>query len=293
MAIVGDDQQSHNPLVDSGTDIRNQYSAEKMLTSTVAGVASLLNPVLLPVGVATGQFSNTEDFDGLNDGTIVDSVQQLCEQISGGDWPSAVMSGAGLAVDVTGAVLDPMSFLSGQVVGWMLEHVEPLRALLHQLTGNPAMVEGYANTWRNIAQRMAEQAKEHAERLGAGTADWKGAASDAYRRHAVELIGRAAGGAFSAAGLAEAAAKMKDVVDTVRGGVRDILADLVGTLVSCTIEVLTGVGAPDAVRRALLQIGKAMLKAEDLLMKLGLVVAKLGALLTDLQQLQDQLDAGR
>jgi hypothetical protein len=263
-----------------------------MVTSTVAVLMSGLNPLVLPIGVATGQFSNTEDFDGLNDGTVIDSIQQLCEQI-GGDWASAVTSGAGLLVDVAGAIMDPVGFVAGQLVGWMLEHVEPLRLLLHQLTGHPGLVEGYANTWQNIAKRMAEKASEYLEAVQDETREWTGKAADAYRASALITIQRSAGAALSAQALSEAASKMKDVVDTVRGGVRDILADLAGTLVTCAIEAATVVGAPDAARRALQVIAKSALKAEDLLLKLALVISKLEALLVDLVQLQSELDQPR
>ena len=290
MALIGDDTTTDNELVDKGTDVHNQYSTEKMVTSTAAVLMSALNPLVLPVGVATGQFSNTEDFDGLNDGTVIDSIQQLCEQIGSDDWASAVTSGAGLLVDVVGAIMDPIGFVAGQLVGWMLEHVEPLRLLLHQLTGHPGMVEGYADTWQNIAKRMAEKASEYLEAVQDETREWTGKAADAYRVSALATIQRSAGAALSAQALSEAAAKMKDVVDTVRGGIRDILADLAGTLVTCAIEAATVVGAPDAARRALQVMAKSALKAEDLLLKLALVISKLEALLVDLVQLQNELN---
>ncbi len=289
MALIGDDPTTDNTLVDRDTGIDSQYSTEKMLTSTAAGLVGALNPAMLPIGVATGQFSNTEDFDGLNDGTVIDSIQQLCEQIDDGDWASAVLSGAGLLVDVAGAVLDPIGFVAGQLVGWMLEHVEPLRLVLHQLTGNPDMVEGYSRTWRNIADRLVDKGTEYLSAIQDETSSWQGRAADSYRAAAVDTIRRCAAAALNAEALSSAAAKMKDVVDTVRGGVRDILADLAGTLVSCAIEALTGVGAPDAARRALQAIAKAMIKTEDLLMKLNLVLAKLGALVVDLVQFQQEL----
>ncbi|CCH33036.1 hypothetical protein ABZ816_33525 [Actinosynnema sp. NPDC047251] len=290
MVLIGDDAKSDNELVDRGTDLDSQYSKEKMVSSSLAALATTLNPVLLPVGVATRQFANTGDFDGLDDGTVIDSIQQVCEQIDAGDWASAVVGGAGLAIDAIGAVLDPIGFVAGQLTGWMLEHVEPLRLALHQLTGNPDMVESYATTWRSIANRLAEKAGEQTTTITQGAPDWTGRAATAYRMNAAHTALRTIGASLNARALASATDKMKDVVDTVRGGVRDILADLVGTLLSCAAEALTGVGAPDSVRRALQAIAKAMFKAEDLLLKLEVVIAKLGAVLVDLLQLQQELD---
>ncbi|PRY31697.1 hypothetical protein [Umezawaea tangerina] len=293
MTMIGNDATTDNALVDKGTDIHNQYSTDKMVTSTVAVLVSSVNPAMLPVGIATGQFSNTDDFDGLNDGTVIDSIQQLCEQVGDGDWASAVTSALGLLVDTTGAIMDPIGFVAGQLVGWMLEHVEPLRLLLHQLTGHPGMVEAYANTWQNIAKRMAEKATVHLSAMQDETRQWKGQAADAYRASALMTIKQAAGAALTAQALSESAARMKDVVDTVRGGVRDILADLAGTLVTCAIEAASVAGAPDAARRALQVIAKSALKAEDLLLKLALVISKLEAPLVDLVQLQGELHQPR
>ncbi|PXY23021.1 hypothetical protein DI005_23300 [Prauserella sp. PE36] len=296
-SIVSDDPSSDNPLVDSKTDATNQYDMLQSDASAAAGlalVASSLSPaalaVTVPLGAATGQFDNLGSGTELAQGTSVSTVIDAVNQVKSGDWASALASGSALASDVLGAVADPIGAVAGQLIGWMLEHVEPLRMVLHQLTGNPDMVQGYADTWTNISGRMAEQGEDYLKRVPDETGDWSGEGGDAYRASAVSTIQLCAGAAQGADAVSSAAAKMKDVVAAVRTAVRDILADLAGGLVSAAIQAATVVLAPGAVKTIITRIAKAGIDIANWITKLAVVISRLSAVIVDLLQALDELE---
>lgn len=294
---VNDDPSSDNSLVDSKTDSTNQYDALQSGTNASAGlalVASTLSPaalaVTVPAGAATGQFDNMGSGTELAQGTSVSTVIDAVNQVKSEDWASALASGSALASDVVGAIADPIGAVAGQLIGWMLEHVEPLRMVLHQLTGNPDMVQGYADTWTNISGRMAEQGEDYLNRVPEDVGDWVGAGGDAYRKSAVATIQLCAGAVEGADAVSSAAAKMKDVVGSVRTAVRDILADLAGGLVSAAIQAATGVLAPSAVKTIITRIAKAGVDIANWVTKLTLVISRLSAVIADLVQALDELE---
>lgn len=297
MSIIGDDPSTDNELVDDKTDVSNQYDMLRSDASAAAGlalVASSLSPAMLavtvPVGAATGQFDNMGSGTELAQGTSVATVIDAVNQVKSGDWASVVASGAALGADALGAVADPIGAVAGQLIGWMLEHVEPLRLVLHQLSGKPDMVQGYADTWTNISGRLAEEGQEYLDRVPRETGDWIGPGGDAYRKSAVETIQLAAGAAQGVDAVSAAAAKMKDVVASVRAAVRDILADLAGALVSAAIQAATVVLAPGAVKTILTRIATAGIKIAGWVTTLTVVITRLAGVITDLVQALDDLE---
>lgn len=291
MALLGVDDSSDNELVADGTDLRDNYDSLQSPLKAAGGaalIAGLGNPALLPVGVAagamTGQFDNMGDAYALSQGTSISTAWDAYNQIQSGDWASAITSIVAVGADVFGAMVDPIAAVAGQLAGWMMEHLEPLRMVLHGLTGNPDMVGAYGQTWTNIAGRMTQQRTAYEQRVLDETAGWQGLGGDAYKVAAGRTIEMCAGAAIGAAGLSEAATKMKDVVGALRSLVRDLIADLVGELVSIAIRAATVVLAPSAVATALAQIAKVGIKVADGVTRLALVISRLAIVLVDLGQ---------
>lgn len=298
--LVGDDPSSDNPLVDAGTDARNEYDVLDNPANAIGGAALLaggLNPATVLLGAATGQFDNMGgDSAGdvaynLSKGTALQTVGDAVKQIDSGDWASAVTSGLGLAVDAFGAVMDPIGAVAGQLLGWMLEHVEPLRLVLHQLTGEPSMVEAYGQTWQNVGKSLAGDQAEIAQAFTEETTEWSGVAKMAYVGKLAQTLTTMNAAAQASFALESASMQMAQVVGTVRTLVRDVLADLVGGLVSAAIQAATVVLAPNAVRTIIQRIGTAAMKIAEGVAKLGVAVTRLAALVTELVQSLDEINS--
>src|SRR6187549_2530055 len=68
--------------------------------------------------------------------------------------------------------------------GWLMEHVSFLREPLDKLCGDPKAIEGHAQTWRNIEQRIYDATDFFVSEVNKSTAAWAAQSAEAYRRRA-------------------------------------------------------------------------------------------------------------
>jgi uncharacterized protein YukE len=138
---------------------------------------------------------------------------------------------AAMAMDIAGAVADPLGTLASSVVGWIIENVDFVREPFDDLAGDPAAIEAAANTWDNIAQRLKDVQETQQGDL-TKLSGWTGPAAEAYKQRAGDLI---TGLANSAEAAESASNKIKiaaALVAATRTLIRDVLADLAGTLLA-------------------------------------------------------------
>jgi uncharacterized protein YukE len=173
-----------------------------------------------------------------------DSIQGLVEAIESDGWVDDVLAGVGLGLEVTSTVLDPISSLLANGLGWAMEYFEPLREMLDELTGKPDVVRSHAATWNNMATELQSMAGDLQAHLDGDLSAWQGEAADAYRAmmaNNVEGIGGL--GAISAA-LAEATDGAGGLVEMTREIVRDLIADLVARVIVWAAEAIFVVTIP-------------------------------------------------
>ena len=195
-------------------------------TSWHAGSQDSANALVMgPVDTAT-PFSGTRL---LEDGT------QLAQAIEGGDWLSGTLAGAAAVGDALYLATNPVGAIVSMGIGWVLDHLEPLKGWLNELTGDAGAVLGGAGTWGNIAAELSACSGDLVRSLD-GTLGWtQGVATDAYKQVMADVaahldlagqLGRAISG-----GLHVAAS----IVQVVHDLVRDAIADIIGVAVSSII----------------------------------------------------------
>lgn len=269
--MVDVDASTDNPLVEDGTDLRNNYLQDA-------------NP-LENMG-APSQEGGPGFMAGI---TAFEAGWAIAEGIDKGDWKIAVSGLVAGGLDVAAAAIDPIAYVAGQLFSWMLEHLEPARAALHALSGNPDMVKAYAQSWTNIETEMLNVSQEYTGAVTSETTGWTGAAADAYRNDGAELAGICGGVAGAAHGIATLTLGMAEVVNGVRTAVRDILAAIAGSLVSWTIEIIAswGTATPLVIGQATAAIARIIAKVAQIMSKLSTAV---GAAISLLVALRDVLD---
>ncbi|WP_229071068.1 hypothetical protein [Actinoplanes sp. DH11] len=167
---------------------------------------------------------------GLSGLGLAGHASDIAAGIRDGSWVDASLGGVGASLESLSLALDPLGTLVSWGVGWLLEHVRPLREALDQLTGDAGQVTAHAATWHNVAAALASAHATYAEDVDRDTAGWASDAGTAYREHAgsqaatMQAIGVAAGG------LAAAVEGSGLLVALVREIVRDLIADFVATL---------------------------------------------------------------
>jgi uncharacterized protein YukE len=171
--------------------------------------------------------SSTTWYTGLG---LVEDAVEISNGIDNNSWVDASLGGVGGTLDVLGMAIDPLGSLVAWGVGWLLEHVQPLKEALDWLAGNPDEIAAHAATWRNVAAFVTGTHQQFADAVKAQTAGWVGASGDAYRGHAAQEL-EAIGGIATVSGAISSAVEGAGLlVGLVREIVRDLIAQFVGTL---------------------------------------------------------------
>jgi hypothetical protein len=179
---------------------------------------------------------------------MLESGEALCAAISNGDWVAGGIAAFSLAMDGISMALDPIGSLIAMGLGWLMDHIEPLKGWLNDLTGDAGEVAGFASTWQNIATHL-QQAGESLEASLRGLASMQGQAADAFRAfHADAARHLAASGEWAGA-IGTGMTIASTIVKMVHDMTRDAISTVVGTAASAAITTVAtlGFGAPVAV----------------------------------------------
>ncbi|MEU4805571.1 RHS repeat-associated core domain-containing protein [Actinosynnema sp. NPDC023587] len=209
----------------------------------------MVNPLVAPVEDSTKSYTGA---------TMVESAIGLHQAIEQGDWASIAMGAADVGLTALGAVVDPVGAVFAAGVGWLIEHVGPLKEGLDQLAGNPDEVEAHSGTWRNVAAELGAIAGDLTAMVAADTSGWQGPAADAYRERATDTANLLTAAKEGAEGASSAVKTAGEVVGAVRGLVRDIIAELVGHLISWALQVVAtlGIGLAWVVPQVVAEVAK-------------------------------------
>jgi hypothetical protein len=95
------------------------------------------NPLIAPTQDSTKAYSGV---------SLLESAADLKSAIESGDWASVAMGAVGTALDALSMAMDPFGAVLAAGVGWLMEHVGPLREALNGLTGNADEIAAQAET---------------------------------------------------------------------------------------------------------------------------------------------------
>src|SRR5699024_10924330 len=135
----GIDRTIDNDLISKDTTVDSQYDFVEN---------GRINPA--------GYYDKGSSAAGWAGGTFLASSFNSADDIEQGNWVQVGVGAAGVGLTALDAGLDPIGFIASQLFGWMLEHLEPLRQMMHGLTGSPEMVKGYSDSWGNIGQELGD-----------------------------------------------------------------------------------------------------------------------------------------
>lgn len=220
---------------------------------------------------------------------LIDDIVTLSSAVHEGIWVDAALAGVGTAMDAVATAIDPLGTLIAWGVGWVLDHIDPLKSWLNDLTGDAGRVIGFAQTWANAAGALQEQAQFLAYRVSADLAGMYGEAVTAYQQQA-DRLARAVGslGTLGSA-IAGGLQLVSTLVQVVHDLVRDTISQVIGSCTSALAWAATGVGIPYAItvvsERAAALSAKISAKVTGLIRSIG----KLDTLLTKLDDLMREV----
>ncbi|MDQ4215259.1 hypothetical protein [Microbacterium capsulatum] len=236
-----------------------------------------------PNPLVTGPVNTSTPFQGA---FLLEDGEALVQAIRSGDWVAGGFAAFSAAMDTVAAVSDPLGSLIAAGLGWLMEHLEPLKGWLNDLTGDSGQVAGFAQTWTNVGGQLRASAADLASVLGdLDAAD--GAAVQAYLRFQKDVVDHLHGAASWADGMAAGMQMASTIVQVVHDLVRDALAQLVGSLISYAAELVftLGLATPLVIEQASTRVASLVGKFSKKIPDLVDAIRRLAGLLEKLKAL--------
>ena len=180
---------------------------------------------------------------------LLEDGVDLKEAFESNSWVAGGLAVAATVADTAAAVMDPLGEALSAGIGWIIEHLSPLKDWLNELAGDSDAVAAAASTWTNIATKLNSCAASldtvcssrlaGQESLAVATFKTLQAGSASHLRMTSQLAGAISGG-LTVASM---------IVRVVHDMVRDAIADVIGKLTSkaAIMAVSLGTAAPWAV----------------------------------------------
>ena len=213
-------------------------------------------------------------------------VTRLAAALENGDWIDGGLAAFSTVMDSIAMASDPLGQLFAMGFGWLLEHMQPLQGWLNQLTGDPAQVEGFAQSWSNINQWLSGLSDQLQAMVSRDLADMSGDTIDAYWSYQRDLAALIEAGGRWAAGMATAMGLAQTLVQIVHDIVRDAIAQVAGALCSYIVELVFSVGLATP-----LVIEQATTRAAEITTRISKSVTRLVDSGTKLAKHSDELAA--
>jgi hypothetical protein len=237
---------------------------------------STANPlVAAPIDTAT-------PFSGAG---LLDSGSQLVSAIESGNWAEGTLAGVGVALDTAATVIDPLGSLIGAGLGWLIDHLEPLKGWFNDFTGDAGEVAAFGQTWANIQSQLQTSGEELARIVG-DVDELAGEAMDAYRRFQSESAQHLSAAASWAGAMSTGLQIASTIVQVVHDLVRDVLSQLVGSIISWAAEAIFTLGLATPVI-----VGQVTTRVASLSAKVGRTVIDAVTSCKALAKLLDELTA--
>ena len=173
---------------------------------------------------------------------IAEDIQLIGEGIKTGSWIDGSLGVVGAALDGLALVSDPVGSLLQYGVAWIIEHVRPLTEALDWLAGDPGQIAAHAQTWRNVAGSLRDEAESLARAVRLDVAEWGGSAGPAYRNWATEQQQAIVGLGHAAETMALVTEGAGMLIAAVRLMVRDAIATCVSRLIVYAAEEAATLG---------------------------------------------------
>ncbi|WP_199423030.1 hypothetical protein [Actinotalea solisilvae] len=214
---------------------------------------------------------------------LVESLYDLSRAIESEDWVAAGLAGLSTVLDTAAAVMDPLGQLIAAGLGWLMEHVEPLKGWLDDLTGDAGAVLGFAGTWDNIATQMGSAAGDLDHLVAADLEGMRGQGVEAYARYASDVAEHLRGIGGSSTAVASSLRTCSTIVQVVHDLVRDAIAELVGAAISWAAQIVftVGLGTPWVVSQVATRVSSLAAR----------VGSKVTGVITSARALGDLIDA--
>ncbi|MFF2053470.1 hypothetical protein ACFVU2_17850 [Leifsonia sp. NPDC058194] len=214
---------------------------------------------------------------------LIEDGQSIVNAIQSGDWVEGGMAAFSAVLDTAAAIIDPIGTLIANGLGWVLDHIEPLKGWLNDITGSAGEVAAFAQTWENISGRMHASGDSFLRRTD-DLDDLSGATIDAYLAFAADGAKHLHATGDWASAISSGLRMASTLVQIVHDLVRDAISQVVGTAISAATEMVLTVGLATP-----FVIGQVGTKVASLASRVGRTVTRLLSSFKSLSRVIDTL----
>jgi hypothetical protein len=194
---------------------------------------------------------------------------KLSTALHNGDWISGGMAAFDLIDDALDAAADPIGTLMGAGLGWLMEHMEPIKGWLGQLAGNAAEVQQHAQTWSSISGKLGN-AGSTLQHIISDLEGQKGDTVDDYRRFQQQAAEHIKSASSWTQGISSSIASASKIVTVVHDLVKQCFSELVSAAIQWVAEAAAtlGLGMPFVIAQVINKVRTLVNKIAGPLRKL-------------------------
>ncbi len=215
---------------------------------------------------------------------LLDSGISTAQAIHDGDWVAAALSGVGLAFDAVATYSDPLGSLISAGIGWVIDHLDPIKGWFDDLAGNPEAVSAFAGTWLNVANSLSACNTTYVMGANQKLGEMTGPNVTRYRQHVEEMSDKLSFVSGASRAMSVGTDVAAGLVQFVHGLLRDALSDIAGSILSYIGELVFTLGAATP-----LVIHQATTRVSALAAEVGPKIKGLKDSVTDLDSLVSEL----
>lgn len=149
---------------------------------------------------------------------------------------------------------DPLNDLISAGLGWLIDHIEPVKQALELVTGSPDALKAAASSYAALGREIDRLGQDIHDEVQRGTTAWQGEASVAARQQVAEFLagvrGTAQLSAYIGDVLKSSAGMMQAAKDIVVGIIADFVEQMLVTWAVGALGSLLTFGLSDAAAAA-------------------------------------------
>ncbi|GAB3005658.1 hypothetical protein LWP59_03055 [Amycolatopsis acidiphila] len=210
-------QRSHITITEPGDPGFVNTDPDKLLSS-------------LPGPLGSGYSTFTTVKGALSDG-----------KVSGGEVAGIAASGAGFVsscMSVSSIATDPIGWLVGQGLNFLMSIVQPLQDAIHFVSGDGPALAAAAGNFGAIGQGLADYSQKFVQDAQASLANWDGEAADAAAKKLAQFSQGINGVAGQAGDIAQLLQISSMVMQVIEEFIKAVLTELITWLIMIWIPAL-------------------------------------------------------